>query len=269
MRSPFPGMDPYLEDPDGWRGFHARLIVTISDQLTARVAPNFIVDIEERVDIIEFGVPNKRFIEPDTYVISKPVRKLREAAIGTITPATLVEPFSTERVVERYIELRDAKTREVVTVIEVLSPTNKAEGKGSETFQNKREKVMHSNAHWIEIDLLRGGERFKLVAGQSDYIALLKRAHIEHPYEVWFFNLRDKMPTIAVPLRPPFQDVPLDLQVAFDVTYERARYADSVDYAVEPPPPPLREEDAAWVRERVREWMNARRKELPADRQSG
>lgn len=258
MRSPFPGMDPYIEDPDEWGDFHSDFIISVRDALARQVTPHFLVRVEERVDIIAVGAPSKRFIEPDTYIVSRPPRQLREALAATITPAVFIEPFSTERVVERFIELRDAKTREVVTVIEILSPTNKApHSEGLDAFQKKRATVMHSNAHWIEIDLLRGGERYHLVAGQSDYMALLKRAHVERPYEVWFFNLRDKMPTIAVPLRPPFDDVPLDLQAAFDVTYERAHYADSVDYTVAPPTPPLKEDEAAWVEERVREWIKA------------
>src|SRR6266849_343752 len=100
MPSPFPGMDPYLEDPDEWRGFHARLIVSVSDTLARYVPPQFIVRIKERVDIVEFAMPN-RYIEPDTYIVTKPPRQLRESMTPTITPATYIEPFITERVVER------------------------------------------------------------------------------------------------------------------------------------------------------------------------
>ncbi len=270
MISPFPGMDPYIEDPDEWRDFHTDYIISIRDLLARQVSPAFLVRVEERVDIIDFSSPNQRFIEPDTYIVSKPARQLREALTTTITPAIYIEPFFTERVVERYIELRDAKSREVVTVIEILSPTNKIpDTKGLEAFQKKRETVMRSHTHWIEIDLLREGERFALAANRSDYMALLKRAQVERPYEVWFFNLRDKMPTIAVPLRPPFNDVPLNLQTAFNMTYERARYADDLDYANEPPEPRLKDQDAEWVRERVREWMRAREKNLPTDVENG
>jgi hypothetical protein len=31
MPSPFPGMDPYLENPEFWPGVHNRLIVAIID----------------------------------------------------------------------------------------------------------------------------------------------------------------------------------------------------------------------------------------------
>ncbi len=267
MKSPFPGMDPYLENLYGWRDFHHEIISAIREQLARQVTPHFMVRVEERVDIVEFRGFDKRHIVPDTHILSKP-RTLRETAIGAITPPTFIEPYLREEIAEGFLEIRDAESREVVTVIEILSPTNKISDKGIEAFEHKRETVMQSNAHWIEIDLLRAGERFNLVAGRSDYVALLKRAHISKPYEVWFFNLRDKMPTIAVPLRPPFDDVPLDLQTAFDVTYERAYYADSIDYTQDPPEPALNEQDAEWVRERVRAWLDARA-EIASELKSG
>lgn len=75
---------------------------------------------------------------------------------------------------------------------------------------------MASGVHWIEVDVLRAGERPPEVVGRSDYYVLLKRGGQAGRFEVWFFDLRDRMPTIAVPLRPPFEDVPLDLQAVFN-----------------------------------------------------
>jgi len=121
----------------------------------------------------------------------------------------------------------------------------------------KRKATLSSNTHWIEIDLLREGERPEEVAGKSDYYALLHRAG-QLPYEVWFFDLRDQVPTIAVPLRPPFADVPLDLQAAFDTTYARAHYADTVNYGAPIPLPRLRPADETWAKTRVQEWLAAR-----------
>jgi hypothetical protein len=99
-----------------------------------------------------------------------------------------------------------------VSVIELLSPINKVPNAlGYDAFRKKREQLLRSGTHWIEIDLLRTGERLPEVAGESDYHALLKRVG-EYRYAVWYFNLRDRMPTIAIALRPTDEDVPLDLQ---------------------------------------------------------
>jgi hypothetical protein len=160
---------------------------------------------------------------------------------------------------DRYIEIYDAAGRDVVTTLEILSPANKTRGSsGQQAFTRKRTAVMASKTHWIEIDLLREGERSEELADKSHYYALLKRGTVS-PFEVWFFDLRDRMPTIAVPLRPPFEDVPLDLQAIFDTVYARAHYADSVDYTAVIPPPRLRPADVAWAAARIREWLAARR----------
>lgn len=174
MAGPFPGMDPYLEEPSEWPDLHSRLITTISDTLAAAVAPAYIVRIEQRVY------------------------------------TTSVELVFDLEMHDLYIEIHDAQSSEVVTTIEIISPFNKVPGSiGREQFLRKRRAVMSSPAHWIEIDLLRAGERPPEVTGQSGYYALLNRGGSIGPFEVWYANLRDALPTIAVPLRPPHADVPL------------------------------------------------------------
>lgn len=259
MSSPFPGMDPFLESPIGWGGVHSRLINSISDYLAELVSPNFIVDIEERVYITTLGDPEKWPIVPDVYVVSGPLAGHPGPAAGSITAPTLIEPLYDVEIRDRFIEIVDARNREVVATLEVLSPYNKSSGTpGREAFLHKCKKVMASKTHWIEIDLLRAGERPRELSGKSDYYALLKRGGTPGPYEVWYFDVRDRMPTIAVPLRPPFEDVPLNLQAVFENTYARGHYAESTDYSDNPPLPRLRPADAAWVQERVREWLAAR-----------
>jgi hypothetical protein len=258
-------MDPFLEEPSRWGGVHSRLINSISDYLAEVLSPDFFVEIEERVYIIAPDEPTRRPIVPDVYVITGQRAGQPMAMAGTITAPTLVEPLYDLEIRYRYIEIRDARNREVITTIEVLSPFNKAPGtQGREAFLRKREMVMASPVHWIEIDLLRAGERPPEVAGKSDYYALLKRGERSSPFEVWFFDVRDPLPTIAVPLRPPFEDVALNLQIVFDAMYARGHYVDSIVYSDPPPLPRLRPADAAWVAERVREWSAARSGRSPA-----
>ncbi|MFQ5859608.1 MAG: DUF4058 family protein [Anaerolineae bacterium] len=259
MPSPFPGMDPFLEDPIEWGGVHTRLINSISDDLADFISPHFFVKIEERVYIITPDDPDRRPIVPDVYAVTGQRAEQPVAMAGVITAPTLIEPLYDVEIRDRYIEILDARNREVVTTIEVLSPYNKAPGtQGREAFLRKRKTVMTSKVHWIEIDLLRAGERPPEVAGNSDYYALLKRGGVAGPFEVWYFDLRDRLPTIAIPLRPPFEDVPLDVQSAFDNVYARGHYAESTDYSGNPPLPHLRPADVAWVEERVRQWSAAR-----------
>lgn len=254
MPSPFPGMDPFLEEPARWSGVHSRLINTISDMLADRVSPNFFVEIEERVYIAEAGDLTRQQIVPDVFLIEGQ-RGEATVTAARITAPTLIEPLEELEIRDRYIEIHDTRTREVVATLEVLSPFNKAPGtQGREAFMRKRQAVMASSAHWIEIDLLRAGERPREVSGASDYYALLKRGQTHGPFEVWYIDLRDRLPTIAVPLRPPFDDAALDLQAVCETIYTRAHYAESIDYTRRIPGPPLLPADQLWSETRVQTW---------------
>jgi Protein of unknown function (DUF4058) len=46
MGNPFPGMNPYLEQPELWHQAHNRLIVAIADDLTPQIVPKYRVSIE-------------------------------------------------------------------------------------------------------------------------------------------------------------------------------------------------------------------------------
>jgi hypothetical protein len=137
----------------------------------------------------------------------------------------------------------------------VLSPINKTPGSsGRRDFLHKRERLLQSHSHWLEIDLLRAGTRSPGLPPRGDYVTALHRAGVADTLEAWFTTLRDPLPTIAVPLRPPLADVPLDLQAALDTVYDRYRYDTILDYAGDPPPPLLGDADAAWARTTIANW---------------
>ena len=258
MPSPFPGMDPYLEDRHLWPSVHHRLISAISDMLTAQVAPHFYVTIEERVYITSPDEDDALPVVPDVYLVqqSLPTAGAHTAPHREPTTPTIVQTLEPLEVHDRYIEVRDTSGHEVVTTIEVLSPRNKAPNtKGRRAFLTKRRAVMGAATNWIEIDLLRGGQRPDEVVHQSDYYALLKRRGHADQLDVWFIDLRDPLPVIAVPLRAPFPDALLDLGAVIGDVYARGTYAVRLDYTQLPPPPSLRKADAAWVAERVRMWL--------------
>lgn len=256
MPSPFPGMDPYLEDPALWPDVHSRLITVLSDLLTAQVAPQFVVRIEQSVYITADDDPlTRQQIAPDLYLVRGPQAGESSSTKSAITAPTLAEPLNPIEIRDRYLEIHDARSRAVIATLEILSPITKAAGTpGRDAFLRKRRAVMASPAHWIEIDLLRAGERPAEIAGRSDYYALLKRGNTFGPFELWYANLHDSLPTIGIPLRPPFSDVPLNLQEALDTVYARARYGDDVDYARPVPAPALLPADRAWVTGRVQAW---------------
>lgn len=254
MRSPFPGMDPYLEAPGLWPDVHTELITGIRVVLAELLSPHFVVSVEQRVSIAEEEGAPVGVIVPDLAVLTPPRQGVTAPYDAAYDAPTLIEALPDPEVRERFLEIRDARSRTVVTIIELLSPSNKTEAHPSAiAFDRKRSVVCESRTNWIEIDLLRAGKRFEAVADKSDYYALLKRV-TDYRYEVWFADLRDRLPTILVPTTEAFGPVALNLQQVFDTAYARAHYADSVDYSANPPSPPLRPADANWAREQVRHW---------------
>ena len=255
--SPFPGMDPFLEDPRLWESFHNRYIGALDEALSAQVRPDFYVEEQSSVYIVDPGVSPRPPVKPDVYLVDA------ERALGggatvvadrPITPPVRVTARFPEELRQRYLEVRDGRNHAVVAVIEVLSPTNKAAGTGGrETFLRKRRDLMAAPVHWIELDLLRLGERPPEVAGMSDYYALLKRAETTDEFAVWYWDLRDSLPVIAVPLTGDRPDAVLDLQDAFARTYGRF-YAERLAYREAPPSPRLQPADEAWVVSRLAAW---------------
>jgi hypothetical protein len=197
-------------------------------------------------------------VRPDIYAVEVAGAASPSPARGQIAaPVVLDLPASLE-IRAPYLKVIDTADRQVVTTIEVLSPINKVPGSsGQRDFLRKRDQILRSSTHWLEIDLLRAGTRPPGIPHRGDYYAALHRAGVRDQLEAWFVSLRNPLPTIAVPLRPPFEDVPLDLQEAVELVYERYRYDAGIDYA-EDAPPPLDEADAAWVGERVAAWRRAR-----------
>src|SRR5919202_778764 len=143
MRSPFPGMDPYLEDPAIWPGVHTRLIVWLNDQLAEKVSPNFYVAVEERVYVVQPDYTRRPFAVPDLTLVRPPRMSGKGmVAVGEITAPTEVEPLFDTEIRDRYIEIRDSQNHEVVATIELLSPINKHRGApGYEAFWNKRHEL--------------------------------------------------------------------------------------------------------------------------------
>lgn len=251
----FPGMDPWIEHPATWPGVHSRLITYLSDELASRIAPHYSARPGERLIVEKPG----RHVVPDVVVMEKPARPEREAtrsAAATLdAPVILKLPETWFR--EPFIEIRDRRSgNRVVTVIEVISPSNKR--KGSEArrqYLQEQEELLASDVSLLEIDLLRGGEHTVAVPeeylqdlGRPHYRIVTRRAGRPHEAEVWPIPLARRLPRLGVPLVAPDPDAIIDLQPLIERTYHAGGYAGDIDYAVDPDPP-LAVEDLAWARD--------------------
>lgn len=172
MPSPFPGMDPYLEDPEIWSGVYAALLGAIFDRLGLALRPKYVVRYEERVYVTGEEDPGYRQIVRDVRMIDRQSRASLPPAstdgVIAVTEPSRIE-LADDEIHERSLVVRDVKDRNIVTVIELLSPTNKVLNSfGRASFLQKRREVRASGAHWLEIDLLRTGVRTANLPGVPD-----------------------------------------------------------------------------------------------------
>lgn len=247
MPSPFPGMDPYLENPDLWSAVYNRLIVAIADELVNHLSEIYRVEIEKRT---YFSSDDQSLLVgiPDVAVVTG--RTTESTAVATLAspmqPQKVTVPIS-EEVNERYLEIREVATGTVVTVIEILSPKNKRSGEGRLAYERKRNYVLASPTHLIEIDLLRGGKPFP-IKGESlgSYRILVSRGDQRPVADLYAFGLRQSIPTFPIPLLSGDEEPILELQRLLNYVYARGRYHLAIDYT-KPPQPPLSEDDMKWV----------------------
>lgn len=211
--SPFPGMDPWLEQ--FWGDVHHRLVNYACDQLEEYLPAGLVAHLEERV-----------YVELED---------------------------------EGFIEIIDYRSGgRVITVIEVLSPTNKKPGAGQRMYLSKQQELRDGGVSLVEIDLLRGGERVLSVrpemlppSHRTPYQICIRRAADPDFVDVYRIALRERLPAIPIPLRQSDSDLPLDLQPLLEHIYQKGRYGSIIDYRSDPEPP-LDGDDARWADQLLR-----------------
>jgi Protein of unknown function (DUF4058) len=249
MPYPFPGMNPYLEQPAFWSSVHSRLIVAIADAVAPQILPNYYIEVETRT--YSEDPSNELLIGiPDAVVLTQSgmARSLPTTATALQTrPQQVQLPIGLE-VKDRYLEVRETGTNAVVTVIELLSPKNKRAGKGRSSDEAKRDRILESMAHLVEIDLLRIADPMPLQNDFSwDYRILVSRSEARPNADLYGFTLRERIPNFPLPLKQPEEFVMVDLQSILQGVYDRAGYDYRIDYQQPIPPPSLTAEDQAWI----------------------
>jgi hypothetical protein len=248
----FPGMDPYLELPELWPGFHNSLIVYIRDHLRPLLRPRYIAAIEERVFVQ--GPQQREFIPDVLLKQGRPPRQQGAAAVLDADEELEVQVPALE-MHESYLEILDRHSgQRVVAVLEVLSPTNKYAGPGRDSYLTKQREVLASQAHLIEIDLLRHGPHAAAVPewtarqhASYDYLICVNRAEgLRDRFRLYPRQLRQRLPRIRVPLAGGDPEVVLDVQAVLAQTYEAGSYRERLRYD-HPCVPALSTEDQAWA----------------------
>lgn len=262
MVTPLPGMNPYLESPELWSEVHSRLIVAIADEIAPPLRPHYYVAVEKRTYMAE---PEDSVLVgiPDVSVFSKSkANRQMESSTQTAVMSSVSEPLHVtiplmEEVQERYLEIREVKTGAVIATVEVLSPKNKRAGEGRTAYLRKRQSVLTSMTHLIEIDLLRTGKPMPIqgTIPESDYRILISRGDRRPSGSLYAFNVRDAIPNFLLPLKDGDVEPLVNLESILNGVYDRAGFDLRIDYG-QPAQPPLSESDQRWVDEYVSTLQN-------------
>lgn len=256
MPSPFPGMDPYLEEPGLWPDVHHNLISELQAMLNRLIRPKYVVRIEQRTYISDDSDPGRELVIPDLRLQTDRTSADRAPAPSASTTATADEPVIAttlldEEIREYFLKVIDPADQTVITVIEVLSPANKRSGaRGRRLYRRKRREVMASECHLVEIDLLRRGRRIPIRERlpEYDYLIHVSRTESRPKGRLWPIRLPNRLPTVPIPLREPDENALVEFQKILVMAYERGAYDADIHYASEPTPP-LTPEQARWADE--------------------
>lgn len=251
MPSPFPGMNPYFEQPDVWHEFHEALCGEIMAELSRSLPEPYYVRGDVTIYVRDWDEAQRRPLgRPDAFV-SGPAAG---GSGGGSSPgtATLAAPVTTvlpelDTFAETTIEIHDSRQRRVVTAIEVLSPANKDPNDDYRRYATKRLAYISGGVSLVEIDLLRGGTRPRTLKPLPPcaYVVLIARPP-QHPEAgVWPVQLREPLPVIPVPLTPPDADGQLDLQKMVHAAYDGRSFRKFIYEGT--PSPQLSREDSEWA----------------------
>jgi hypothetical protein len=251
-------MNPYLENPDLWSEVHHRLITAMAIAISPPLRPQYRVAIEKRtyrintedslliripdVDILSAKQQDKKsdLLGGNTAIISLPIETENKSFTVTV-------PLPLE-IKEGYLEIREVSTGKVVTVIELLSPTNKLTKSGRKAYMKKREIILGSDTNLVEIDLIRDGEKMPIINNipNTDYRILILRSCFLPSAQLFAFTVRDVIPDVPIPLQPNEQEIKVNLQDLLLEIYEQAGFDLTLDYH-NTPVPDLLPKDREWM----------------------
>jgi len=256
----FPGVDPFLEPAGLWPEFHLKFLNHWQDTLTELLPETYEARLDERVRIVFPETGQTGLIAPDLAVLESPGPARDAPQSAGPTTATILEPATIrmtpnwgEEVREVSLHILRRPERQLVTVLELLSPSHK-ESPGRDFYLRKRAALLQDDVNLFELDLLKSGQRILLGGAypSGDFHALLARANDRPWCKVYSWTVQQRLPVLPVPLRAPDADLWIDLQEVFERAYERGRYQRVID-TTQALPAAWDEASQTWIRAQVRE----------------
>ena len=223
MPSPFPGMDPYLEDERFWPAFQRQLVNCLYQILLPGLVDRYRARVGQRL---------------------------------YVTEQALFTSIIREEHQEEFIEIRHRNDGRLVTLLDLASPCNKTTPLGRQTYLTKRREAKNSGASLVEIDLVLQGQPLLDYSREGlpdwDYAVTVTRANQPERYEIYTATLQKRLPRFRLPLASDDRDTVVDLHAAFTRCYDQAGFASKIDYKQEPATP-LEDDDRTWVHELLKQ----------------
>lgn len=222
MPSPFPGMDPYLEAEALWPAFHHQLVMNLYQTLLPGLVDRYRARVTQR---------------------------------HYTTEQALFTSILRDEHHEDLIEVRQRSDGRLVTVVDVVSPTNKLTPQGRAAYLERRKEGRAHGASLVEIDLVLQGQPTLDYSREGlpewDYGVTVTRSTQPERYEIYNATLQKRLPRFRLPLAADDRDTVLDLQTVFARTFEQGGFQAKIDYT-KPPPTALDDGDRKWLDEHLK-----------------
>jgi predicted transcriptional regulator len=223
MPSPFPGMDPYLEDERLWPAFQHHLVHALHQLLLPGLMDRYRARITQRHYVSEQALFTSVIREEHT---------------------------------EALIEIRQRADGRLVTLLEVISPANKISDAGRQAYLARRHEARSAKANLVEVDLVLQGAALFDYSREGlpawDYAVFVSRAAQPDRYEIFAASLPKRLPKFRLPLAADDRDTVIDLQAAFARAFDQGDFAKQINYDLDPATK-LGDENRDWLRQRLTE----------------
>jgi hypothetical protein len=217
MPSPFPGMDPYLEDEKLWPTFQHQLVNCLYQILLPGLVDRYRARVGQR---------------------------------HYVTEQALFTSIIREEHHEEFIEIRQRTDGRLITLVDVVSPANKLSDTGRKAYLDKRCEGRACNSNLVEIDLVLQGQPMLDYSRDGlpdwDYAVTVTRSTQPERYEIYTATLQKRLPRFRLPLAADDRDTVLDLHAACGRAYEQGNFAARIDYQNDPATA-LSDEDRRWL----------------------
>ena len=217
MPSPFPGMDPYLEDEKLWPEFHHALVAALYQALLPNLVDRYRARVGQRHYVVEQAL------------FTSVIRDEHH---------------------EEFIEVRQRCDGRLVTLLDVVSPANKTLSAARGAYLEKRQEAKNAGASLVEIDLILQGTPTLDYSREGlpdwDYAVTVTRCTQPERFEIYTATLQKKLPRFRLPLAADDRDSVLDLQTVFSRCYDQGGFCGKIDYGLDPATT-LADDDRKWL----------------------